>query len=147
LPLTEEEKLDIERQGWSDRRLPKGPPKGTYHNPITGQEFYGLPTDAWSIEKYAKRRTGRLSYGPAPKELKIKWATSQKEIDFSTVGPDYVPPKPVIEEMKAEESSDVINLISQLMKEVRELKSQISGNDIIEKEEEELPFNTQLNLL
>lgn len=49
----------------------QGVPTGTFHNPKTGQEFHGLPTDPWSMEKWIRVR--RFRRGPAPAALRKKW--------------------------------------------------------------------------
>lgn len=70
--LTEAEKRRLKTEGSLIREIEdaSGPETSTYHNIETGQEFYNLPTDPWSMERYYKRGW-RL--GPAPKALREKY--------------------------------------------------------------------------
>ena len=142
-----------------DKRLPSGPSTGTYHNPETGQEHYGLPTDPYSIEHYTKRHrlghdysklTGEerlkaafgqpLVYGPAPSELKKKWDGRSREVEEKTASG-----------VKAEHGNEeLVNMVRALAEQVMSLKEEIkeSKNDpysIIEVEEEKQPVEYELN--
>lgn len=150
-----------------DKRLPKGPSTGVYHNPETGQEHYGLPTDPYSIEHYTKRHrlqhnysklTGeerlkeafgvKLVYGPAPPELKKKWNERKLEVEDETA-----------DGVKAEHGNEeLVNMVRALAEQVMALKEEIKEgkNDpysIIETEEDitekqpEYELNTQIPML
>ena len=60
-----------------------GPPKATYHDPKTGQEFPGLPVDSYSIWNYTVRRG--LAFGPAPAELKAKFVP-KRDVELAYIG-------------------------------------------------------------
>ncbi|KKL71893.1 hypothetical protein LCGC14_2090360 [marine sediment metagenome] len=145
-----------------DKRLPTGPSTGTYHNPETGQEHYGLPIDPYSRDHYTKRhRLGHdysdlkgeerikaafgqpLVYGPAPSELKKKWDERELEVEDKTASG-----------AKAEHGNEeLVNMVKALAEQVMSLKEEIkeSKNDpysIIEVEnkrsEPEYELNTQI---
>lgn len=77
LGLSDTEIRQVQTRGRTDVALLPGsePPKATYHNPRTGQEFHGLPRDPYSLELYMI--VHGLVLGPAPKELRDSYEVSK----------------------------------------------------------------------
>ena len=129
MPLTAEEKRDIEKQGYTDRNLPQGPDKATYHNPKTGQEFYNMPVDEHNAKMF--RRKGWVLGSASPK-LRKKWKETPKRVLQETVNgivtEDEIP------------AGQLMDLVSQLVAEVNALKKQLKqpNNDTIKEEEIDL---------
>ena len=79
IDITDYERRQLEGQSYLIRPLlgANGVQRSTYHDPITGQEFENLPIDPRSYQGYTVGSGWRL--GPAPEELKAKWAAGEAE--------------------------------------------------------------------
>lgn len=101
ITLTPLEKAQLQREDSLVLPLPgaDGAESAQFHNPETGQEFFGLPVDPRALTRYLRPTNKRcaLRMGPASAELKAKWdaneSTRQAENDvlmakYLSVGPD-----------------------------------------------------------
>ncbi len=76
--VTPEEKAELASAGSLIRPLDGagGVASSVYHDPKTGQEFFGLPIDAYHLTRYLRR--GRL-LGRASPELRAKWEAGEED--------------------------------------------------------------------
>ncbi len=76
ITLTPQEKAQLQREDSLILPLPgaDGVESATFHNPDTGQEFFGLPVDPYHLSRSLKRG---LRMGPASLELKAKWEDNE----------------------------------------------------------------------
>ena len=166
---TDKEKRELAMRGYSEPVLlpgAEGPPKITYHNPKTGQEFPDLPADSYNLMHYIGRG---LTVGPPSAELKAKWDAREVVEVASTITGTELPPElqqanlnnqGLVEEVAALTEMVKMLVIAQGADKTAEAsvpkskdKSKKSKskkkNAIIEEEitEEQVPFDTQLGLL
>lgn len=78
ITVTPEEKAELKSAGSLLRPLAgaEGAASMTFHNPKTGQEFFGLPIDPYHLGRHLRRG---LVMGPAYPELKAKWEAGEAE--------------------------------------------------------------------
>jgi len=127
ISVSAEIKQELAIKGYYIEELPDadGPPKTTYHNPRTGQEFRRLPADAWGISHYLGRG---LRVGPAPEDLRQAWeqrpAQARPELDSSLTFelPEASPQQP---------TNNLEALVLALQRQVAELTAKLTGEPAI----------------
>lgn len=104
-----------------------GPQTATYHNPRTGQEFSGLPTDPWSLERYMK--VHRLLPGRAPAALRAEWEETKKTLADPT--DEYRDAAAEIvrgfEDQKQANNDLLLSLVERLTQQVADLTTRLDG--------------------
>lgn len=103
-----------------------GVPKGSFYNPVTGQQFTGLPTDPWSLEYWTKVR--RYQMGVAPAKLQAEWKKVCAQRAKKKVGASN---KPMTHDLpmnaQAEDVKALKDQVSSLESMVKELLAKLTG--------------------
>lgn len=107
-----------------------GPLTSTYHDPKTGQEFYRLPIDPWSLERYMK--VHGWNPGPAPEELKAKWEELQANLKdpleaYKVEGAKIV--QDHAEKVRETVGSDMLELLQKMSDKINALEAKLNGDD------------------
>ena len=116
----------------------QGPSTTTYHNPLTGQEFHGLPMDPWSLESYMRGGVhgsrARLLPGPASEELRAKWESFKNEQEDPLNAAEYqTEAKDIVEELEDKArrvDTTLLALVEKLTQQVTELTARLDNSGI-----------------
>lgn len=142
----------ILRESSSDRRVESmepvkgshGPPVSYYHNPETGQEFPGLPLDAWSLMRYISRG---LRPGRAPVELRAMWAEAQLKQKRPEFDPEVLAYVEGVEQQQSTGNNKLEALVLALQQQVTSLTEKLTGAPVTEPVDVASQEPVQLKLL
>ena len=134
------------KSGGSAFVIEEGPSNISYYDPLTGQEFAGLPRDPWSLELYMRGgRHGnrpKLLPGRAPAELKAKGEETRASLEDPAEG--YAPEaERMIEDQEKKIVSkldqDMLKLVQALTEKVASLENTIKSQGVTPAPTETLP--------